>query len=189
MAFDLSGPISMTNLIERATTELLIAPDWTINMQICDECAKDAEFSKEAVRQLMKKIKDKNPQTGLYALFLLEALMKNSYHVVHIVHSKEHQAALIKIVKDKKTKYQIKDKLLDMIQSWGEGFQSSTQFPNFWMTFHSLRREGLPFAPSPSSPYVPPSQPAVSQRFVHTTTTTTVGRSPAPAPSYRAHSL
>jgi hypothetical protein len=79
MAFDLAAPVSMPQLIDRATTSYLVAPDWTINIQICDMCAKSQELSREAVTLIKKKIKDKNTMTSTLALHLLQALMKNWY--------------------------------------------------------------------------------------------------------------
>lgn len=163
MAFDLTAPISMPQLIERATTSMLVAPDWTINIQICDMCGRDAMLAKEAAALVKKKLKEKSTTSAVFALHLLEALMKNAWYVIPHVHAKEYLATLARIVKDKKTKYQVRDKLADLIQSWGIGLQSSTRFPDFFMTYQSLKHAGIRFHP-PQNDYVEPPMPAGARR-------------------------
>jgi VHS domain/GAT domain len=166
MAFDLTQGVSMPQLIERATTDMLVAPDWTINIQICDICARDMNAARDAARLCKKKLKDKSTLSAQWALFLLEALMKNAYYVIPHVHQKEYLASLAKMAKDKKTKFQIRDKLVELLQSWGEGFRASAQFPNFFMTYQQLRRTGqLPFAEEgAAAEYTLPAVPSVAQR-------------------------
>lgn len=149
----------MPSLVERATTSMLVSPDWTINIEICDMCARDPELAKEAVTLIKKRLKEKPELSAVYALHLLEALMKNSWYAIPHVHQREYLSSLSRIVKDKKTKYQVRTKLAELIQSWGIGFQSSTRFPDFFMTYQSLRHAGVTFLPAQND-YTEPPMPS-----------------------------
>ncbi|MDP2437607.1 MAG: VHS and GAT domain-containing protein, partial [archaeon] len=73
------------------------------------------------------------------------------------MNQKEYLTSLGRILKDKKTKYPVKDKLAELIQSWGVGLQSSARFPNFFMTYQALRHAGVHFNPSVADYSEPPA--------------------------------
>nr|XP_018681827.1 PREDICTED: target of Myb protein 1 isoform X2 [Musa acuminata subsp. malaccensis] len=89
-------------LVDRATSHMLIGPDWAMNVQICDILNRDPGQAKDVVRGLKKRIGHKNPKVQLLALTLLETVTKSCGDVVHMhVAEKDILHKMVKIVKKK----------------------------------------------------------------------------------------
>ena len=59
---------SFDRLLEKATSQLLLEPDWTSTMMICDTIRQGDTNPKYAVSAIKKKFYHTNPHVALYAL-------------------------------------------------------------------------------------------------------------------------
>ncbi|KAK2564021.1 Hepatocyte growth factor-regulated tyrosine kinase substrate, partial [Acropora cervicornis] len=67
----------------KATSQLLLEPDWDSILQICDYIRQEDVIPKYAVAIMKRKIYDKNPHVARYGLIVLEACVKNCGAPMH----------------------------------------------------------------------------------------------------------
>ncbi|XP_068669087.1 TOM1-like protein 6 isoform X2 [Aristolochia californica] len=137
---------SATVRVEKATSDLLIGPDWTMNMDICDSINTHHWQAKDVVKALKKRLQHKSPRVQLLALTLLETMIKNCGDYVHLqVAERNILQEMIKIVK-KKTDMHVRDKILVLLDSWQEGFGGpGGKYPQYYWAYDELRRSGVQF--------------------------------------------
>eukprot|EP01111_Echinosteliopsis_oligospora_P014278 TRINITY_DN534_c0_g1_i2.p1 TRINITY_DN534_c0_g1~~TRINITY_DN534_c0_g1_i2.p1 ORF type:complete len:529 (+),score=153.74 TRINITY_DN534_c0_g1_i2:127-1713(+) len=134
-------------LVEKATSEYLLQPDWEVVLQLCDHLNKYPEGAMNVSKLVAKRMDPKKPRMSMFALELAEALMKNCECIHRYIGAKEFQAELIKLVQNKKTKDDVKEKALELVQFWGDSFALREDVPLFVRTYQILRRNGLTFPP------------------------------------------
>ncbi|KAG8067698.1 hypothetical protein GUJ93_ZPchr0005g14526 [Zizania palustris] len=132
--------------VDKATSELLLGPDWTLNMDICDAVNSDHGQAKEVIKALKKRLQHKNSKVQFFALTLLETLMKNCGDYVHLqVVERDILQEMIKIVK-KKTDMQLRDKILALLESWQEAFGGNGgKHPQYYWAYAEMKKSGLEF--------------------------------------------
>ncbi|KAG8058693.1 hypothetical protein GUJ93_ZPchr0002g26179 [Zizania palustris] len=150
-------------LVDRATSDMLIGPDWAMNLEICDVLNRDPGQTKDVVKSLKKRIARKNPKVQLLALTLLEAMIKNCGDIVHMhVADRDILHEMVKIVK-KRPDYHVKEKILTLIDTWQEVFGGArARYPQYFTAYQELLRMGAVF-PQRSNGSVPIFTPPQSQ--------------------------
>eukprot|EP00250_Pteridium_aquilinum_P024341 c28946_g1_i1 orf=334-2217(+) len=160
--------VNATTLVDKATSDLLIGPDWAMNLEICDAINYDPGQARDVVKAVKKRLSNKSPKVQLLALTVLETVMKNCSEIVHQnVAEKEILNEMVKIVK-RKADMAVRDKILVLLDSWQEAFGGlSSKYPQYFMAYDDLRRSGVEFPERSADSAVPmftppPTHPPVS---------------------------
>ncbi|CAH9069293.1 unnamed protein product [Cuscuta epithymum] len=132
--------------VEKATSELLIGPDWTLNIDICDTINSNHWLAKDVVKTLKKRLQHKNPTVQLLSLTLLETMVKNCGDIVHFqIAERNIPQDMVKTVK-KKTDMHVRDKILGLLDSWQEAFGGpGGKYTQYYWAYDELRRSGVQF--------------------------------------------
>ncbi|PKA67240.1 hypothetical protein AXF42_Ash004732 [Apostasia shenzhenica] len=157
---------SATVRVEKATSDLLLGPDWTMNMDICDSINTDAGLAKDVVKAVKKRLQHKNPRVQFFALTLLEAMIKNCGDVVHFqVVERDVLPEMVKIVR-KKTDMEVRNKILVLLDSWQEAFGGpGGKYPQYFWSYSDLKRDGVEFPHRPGDSTLIFSSPTNQNRI------------------------
>uniref|UniRef100_A0A4W4G341 Hepatocyte growth factor-regulated tyrosine kinase substrate n=1 Tax=Electrophorus electricus TaxID=8005 RepID=A0A4W4G341_ELEEL len=137
---------------DKATSQLLLETDWESILQISmfyTDCVHVGKFSRErakyAIGAIKKKLNDKNPHVALYALEVLESVVKNCGQTVHDeVASKQTMEELKELLK-KQTEPNVRNKILYLIQAWAHAFRNEPKYKVVQDTYQIMKVEGHVF--------------------------------------------
>ncbi|XP_020685067.1 TOM1-like protein 6 [Dendrobium catenatum] len=162
---------SATVRVDKATSDLLLGPDWTMNMEICDSINSDPGLAKEVVKAVKKRLQHKSPRVQFLALTLLETMIKNCGDFIHFqVAERDILQEMVKIVR-KKTDMEVREKILVLLDAWQEAFGGSGgKYPQYFWAYTDLKRSGVDFPKRPSDAtliFTPPTHQAATTRTPH----------------------
>ncbi|KAM7448598.1 hypothetical protein ABFA07_003502 [Porites harrisoni] len=141
-----SNSSTFDGLVEKATSQLLLEPDWNSILLICDCIRQEDVNAKYAVAVLKRKIYDKNPHVAKFGLIVLEACMKNCGAPIHKeVATKDMMDTFRELAKS--SPEPVKEQILSMIQTWSVAFRKEPRYKVVQDTFNLMRMEGYKFPP------------------------------------------
>ncbi|XP_038903947.1 TOM1-like protein 6 isoform X2 [Benincasa hispida] len=142
----LSSSSSATVAVEKATSDLLISPDWTMNIDICDSINSNHWQAKDVMKAVKRRLQHRSPKVQLLSLTIAERNILGE---------------MIKIVK-KKADMNVRNKILVLLDSWQEAFGGpGGKHPQYYWAYDELRRSGIEF-PKRSLDAAPIFTPPVS---------------------------
>uniref|UniRef100_A0A8D8S8Y9 Hepatocyte growth factor-regulated tyrosine kinase substrate n=1 Tax=Cacopsylla melanoneura TaxID=428564 RepID=A0A8D8S8Y9_9HEMI len=145
MAGIFRGTSQFDRLLDKATSHLLLEPDWEAILRICDIIRQGDEKPKIAIASIKKKLANPNPHTCQFALLVLESCVKNCGSPIHDeVATKGFMEELKGIIKSTQHN-EAKKKILELIQAWAYAFRNSPKYravPDF-VTI--MKTEGFEF--------------------------------------------
>lgn len=132
-------------LLDKATSNLRLDPDWPTILQICDLIRQNDCTPKYAVAAVKKKLYSQNPHQAMFALLTLESIVKNCGSGIHDeVTSKAFCEMLRDLVKT--TQHEnLRSKILELIQAWAFAFRNSPKYRAVQDTVNILKAEGYKF--------------------------------------------
>uniref|UniRef100_A0A8C9SPQ2 Hepatocyte growth factor-regulated tyrosine kinase substrate n=1 Tax=Scleropages formosus TaxID=113540 RepID=A0A8C9SPQ2_SCLFO len=125
--------------------QLLLETDWESILQICDLIRQGDAQAKYAIGAIKKKLNDKNPHVALYALEVLESVVKNCGQTVHDEVANKQTMEELKDLLKKQTEPNVKNKILYLIQAWAHAFRNEPKYKVVQDTYQIMKVEGHVF--------------------------------------------
>ncbi|XP_026074611.1 hepatocyte growth factor-regulated tyrosine kinase substrate-like isoform X5 [Carassius auratus] len=139
------GGGTFERLLDKATSQLLLETDWESILQICDLIRQGDTQAKNAIVAIKKKLNDKNPHVALYALEVLESVVKNCGQTIHDEVACKQTMEELKELFKKQTEPNVKNKILYLIQAWSHAFRNEPKYKVVQDTYQILKVEGHVF--------------------------------------------
>jgi hypothetical protein len=145
--FDIKTEIG--RLVDAATSETLLGPDRGQNIRVCEAVNSNSnpkDGAADAVRELRKRLRHKNPKVQLLSLNLADQLVRNcGYDLHHQVASKDFMTDMQNLVSgmNAEVDMEVNRKALLLLQCWGESFKDlREEFPLYYEIYASLKSQG-----------------------------------------------
>ncbi|XP_028143436.1 hepatocyte growth factor-regulated tyrosine kinase substrate [Diabrotica virgifera virgifera] len=132
-------------LLDKATSHLLMEPDWVSTLQICDLIRQNDVQPKQVLTSLKKKLTSQNPHSALYALLVLESLVKNCGTVVHEELTQKTYCDFLHELGRTTPHEKVRSKLLDLIQTWNYAFRKNPKHGALKNIMTLMKAEGYKF--------------------------------------------
>ncbi|XP_014497972.1 TOM1-like protein 6 [Vigna radiata var. radiata] len=155
-----SSSSSATVAVDKATSDLLMGPDWTMNIEICDSINSNHWQPKDVVKAVKRRLQHRSSRVQFLALTLLETMVKNCGDFVHFqIAERNILEEMIKIIR-KKADMQVRNKILALLDSWQEAFGGPDgRHPQYYWAYEELKRSGVVFpkrSPDAAPIFTPP---------------------------------
>ncbi|KRT79297.1 hypothetical protein AMK59_6930 [Oryctes borbonicus] len=132
-------------LLDKATSHLLMEPDWPSILQICDLIRQDDIQPRNVLNGIKKKLQTGNPHTSLYTLQLLESIVKNCGNTVYDELTTKAYCDFLHELARTTSHDNVKQKLLELIQTWNYGFRRNPKNSNLKDLLNTMKAEGFKF--------------------------------------------
>nr|XP_033817940.1 hepatocyte growth factor-regulated tyrosine kinase substrate isoform X2 [Geotrypetes seraphini] len=139
------GSGTFERLLDKATSQLLLETDWESILQICDMIRQGDTQAKYAVNAIKKKVNDKNPHVALYALEVLESVVKNCGQTVHDEVANKQTMEELKDLLKRLVEANVRNKILYLIQAWAHAFRNEPKYKVVQDTYQIMKVEGHNF--------------------------------------------
>ncbi|XP_029454964.1 hepatocyte growth factor-regulated tyrosine kinase substrate isoform X3 [Rhinatrema bivittatum] len=139
------GSGTFERLLDKATSQLLLETDWESILQICDMIRQGDTQAKYAVSAIKKKVNDKNPHVALYALEVLESVVKNCGQTVHDEVANKQTMEELKELLKRLVEANVRNKILYLIQAWAHAFRNEPKYKVVQDTYQIMKVEGHNF--------------------------------------------
>ena len=140
-----------SDLVERAVNDLLLGPDWAVNIEVCDYVSRKGDVgAKQVCKALRGKLQGSDPKLLLLALTLAETMMQNGNpQTYEFVGSKYVLAEMERYAQKSKADLAVREKILSLVQAWAEAFRQvrDPRFQAFAGAYNRLRQARLNFPP------------------------------------------
>ncbi|KAM8991806.1 hepatocyte growth factor-regulated tyrosine kinase substrate isoform 2-T2 [Ara ararauna] len=139
------GGGAFERLLDKATSQLLLETDWESILQICDMIRQGDTQAKYAVNAIKKKVNDKNPHVALYALEVMESVVKNCGQTVHDEVANKQTMEELKEILKRQVETSVRSKILYLIQAWAHAFRNEPKYKVVQDTYQIMKVEGHVF--------------------------------------------
>ncbi|KAM4691246.1 hepatocyte growth factor-regulated tyrosine kinase substrate isoform 2-T2 [Rhinophrynus dorsalis] len=139
------GGGTFERLLDKATSQLLLETDWESILQICDMIRQGDTQAKYAVAAIKKKVNDKNPHVALFALEVLESVVKNCGQTVHDEVANKQTMEELKELQKRQVEPNVRNKILYLIQAWAHAFRNEPKYKVVQDTYQIMKVEGHNF--------------------------------------------
>ncbi|OBS83010.1 hypothetical protein A6R68_22991 [Neotoma lepida] len=139
------GSGTFERLLDKATSQLLLETDWESILQICDLIRQGDTQAKYAINSIKKKVNDKNPHVALYALEVMESVVKNCGQTVHDEVANKQTMEELKELLKRQVEVNVRNKILYLIQAWAHAFRNEPKYKVVQDTYQIMKVEGHVF--------------------------------------------
>lgn len=147
-AVEMETPLG--KLVKSATDPLLLGPDWSKNLEICDSVSNFSEAT-EVVKAIFHQLKSSDTKVVQLAITLTDTCIQNCWQHIPKAINKSFMDEIVTISRGRKG-YQNQEEALRLIQVWGRRFESKkSEVPIFFDTYMRLRSQGVNFPPEEDS--------------------------------------
>ncbi|NWU98402.1 HGS kinase, partial [Upupa epops] len=101
--------------------------------------------AKYAVSAIKKKVNDKNPHVALYALEVMESVVKNCGQTVHDEVANKQTMEELKEILKRQVETSVRSKILYLIQAWAHAFRNEPKYKVVQDTYQIMKVEGHVF--------------------------------------------
>lgn len=160
--FTTSDNVSPIGVLIRASTDgLLLTPDWSKIMDICDIINNDQQsIAQQAERVILRRLQDSDHTVVSLSLVLTEACMKNCGQKFAMALSKAFLDEVTNIAVKASKGHKNSEDALRLIQEWGKSYESLKKSLPFYDSYIALKSRGVKFPVDDSmssSAYAPSS--------------------------------